>query len=738
MHKSIGDRYKMFNKQLLSIALFSILIWKPAIATEYIVRSAQEIEDVCSYAQPGDVLIMANGVWVDQEIEFECEGALNDSIILRAETPGQVILTGGSNLRIHGRYLKVEGLWFLNGASPSGGVIEFRDSSDELAEHCRLTNCTILYYNPENEYSDYKWVSLYGAYNRVDHCHFEGKNHSAATLVVWFKRVTVPPAHYHRIDHNYFGYRPNLGRNGGETIRIGTSTYSMNNSRTIVEYNLFERCNGEIEIISSKSCENIYRYNTFYECEGTLTLRHGNRCEIYGNFFIGNQKPMTGGVRVIGEDHYVYNNYFEGLYGLADDWYCALPIMNGVPNSPLNRYFQVKNAVIAFNTFVDCPTPIALGVGGDSEKTLPPLDCTIANNLVDECGQIFTVYDDPVNMTWEGNIMMGESLGMAQPSGIEWTDPQMSLAADNLWRPATSSPVLDAAAGEYTEVIDDMDGQVRDANSDVGADEYSVSPIIRRPLTAADVGSDWLDTVQNIATLAVATEGTGEVLLDPSGGIYLPGTVVQLTALPGPESVFQGWTGDLVSNANPDSIEVNGHMHVTAIFADPAYYTLGVWVNGRGNVSLNPTGGEYQENTLVSLTAIPDPGWVFNYWSINLSGSNNPDTLLMDSNKSVAATFTEGTDVATIITPTTYLLNQNYPNPFNAQTTISFSLERSGWTTLTIYDSTGEEVDILVDEELSEGMHRYVFDASQLASGVYIYKIRSDSFYDFKKMMLLK
>jgi poly(beta-D-mannuronate) lyase len=82
-----------------------------------------------------------------------------------------------------------------------------------------------------------------------------------------------------------------------------------------VERNLFEECNGETEIISSKSCGNTYRYNTFRKCQGTLTLRHGNRCLVEGNFFFGEGVSSTGGIRVIGEDHRMQNNYLTGLKG---------------------------------------------------------------------------------------------------------------------------------------------------------------------------------------------------------------------------------------------------------------------------------------------------------------------------------------------------------------------------------------------------------------------------------------
>ena len=134
-------------------------------------------------------------------------------------------------------------------------------------------------------------------------------------------------------------------------MRIGYSYQSMLKSRTVVEHNLFERCDGEIEIISSKSCENVYRYNTFQNCEGTLTLRHGNRCTVEGNFFIGNHKRGSGGIRVIGEDHVIINNYIDGV-DKGGFWITA-----GVPNSPLNGYYCARRATIAFNTVVDSRGP---------------------------------------------------------------------------------------------------------------------------------------------------------------------------------------------------------------------------------------------------------------------------------------------------------------------------------------------------------------------------------------------
>jgi len=88
--------------------------------------------------------------------------------------------------------------------------------------------------------------------------------------------------------------------------------------------------------------------------------------------------------------------------------------------------------------------------------------------------------------------------------------------------------------------------------------------------------------------------------------------------------------------------------------------------------------------------------------------------------------------------PNVYALYQNYPNPFNPSTTIVFTLPRPEYTTLKIYNILGAEVAALVSDKLQAGLHKYTFDGSRLASGVYYYKIRSGEFRDVKKMILLR
>jgi poly(beta-D-mannuronate) lyase len=468
-----------------------------------LVTNVAELHAALASALPGDKIIMQDGIWNDSDIVFDggdsangTGGTAGNPIILQPQTLGGAVLEGCTRLRIAGEYMVVDGLNFENGEACSSTVIEFRNGSSNLAENCRLTNTSMINFNPASATTDYDWVGIYGFNNRVDHCYFSGMNHIGVQMVIW--PVSGGPANNHLIDYNYFGDRAQGTGNGFETIRIGTSTVSNQNCDTIVENNYFYRCDGEIEIISNKTVGNIYRYNTFVECDGQLTLRHGGACEVYGNFFFGNNVSGSSGVRIVGPDHVVYNNYFQDLNGTG--FRGALVMMNGVPSSPLNRYLQVERALVAFNTFVNCREVFAIGEqSSDGDTILPPDDCVIANNVVQSNGStdIITYTDTPTSFTYQGNFMHGTSLGITNPGGISTSDPMLVVAADSLYRPDTLSPVIDGSVGSYSTITDDMDGHARDdATKDSGADEVRGTTPPRGPLTPSDVGPTVLVPVE--------------------------------------------------------------------------------------------------------------------------------------------------------------------------------------------------------------------------------------------------
>lgn len=340
------------------------------------VATAAELAAAARAARPGDVIVLAAGEWRDADLVVDARGEEGAPVRILAEEPGSVVLTGRSRLRLGGNWTTVEGLHF-KGADYPGDLVQFRTSTSNTAYGCKLLDCAIVDSNPADLELNTKWISLYGAWNEVSRCYFAAKRNIGTTLVVWLNGT---PNH-HRIGECWFGPRPPLGVNGGETIRIGDSSTSMQDSATTVENNYFERCNGEVEAISNKSCANLYRSNFFDRCEATLTLRHGNRCRVEGNYFHGGGSRNSGGVRIIGEDHIVVNNRIEACNGTG--FRAAISVVNGLPDSPLSGYLRVKRALVAHNTILDCAQPVVVGTnGGNADLTETPEDVRVVANLI--------------------------------------------------------------------------------------------------------------------------------------------------------------------------------------------------------------------------------------------------------------------------------------------------------------------------------------------------------------------
>ena len=422
---------------ILSVLFFGVLTSSCSKKKEEksLVRTIEDFNTLVKEAKPGDVITLANRVWENTELLFQAKGTAEKPITLTVEEKGKVILEGESNLRIAGEHLIVSGLVFKNGYTPTTEVISFKKDNNTLSSNCRLTECVIDNFTYPERHEPDTWVAIYGKNNRVDHNHLEGKSNRGVTMIV---RLNSKESHENnnKIDHNYFGPRPNLGSNGGETLRIGTSHYSMINSKTLVEANYFDRCNGEHEIISNKSNQNTYKDNVFYECTGTLTMRHGNETLVDGNVFIGNNKPSTGGVRVINGQQTVVNNYGVGLTGYR--FRGAFVMMNGVPNSPINRYFQVEDAKVSNNTFINCDH-VQLCAGSDAERSAAPINSIINNNIFynEKKDDLFTVYDDISGITFKDNIISSNVKTIAK-EGFEGVSLQLEKNSAGLLMPVNA------------------------------------------------------------------------------------------------------------------------------------------------------------------------------------------------------------------------------------------------------------------------------------------------------------
>lgn len=409
-----------------------------ASAEQFLVKDAAQLQSLAARAKPGDVLLLANGQWRDAQLLFRARGTASAPVTLRAQDPGKVVLTGRSSLRLAGEHLVVSGLVFRDGWSPTGEVIAFRGPDGEVANDSRVTEVVIdRFNNPVRSESDH-WVALYGRRNRFDHSHVAGKGNQGATLVV-IRNAASGLDNHHRIDHNYFGPRPPLGSNGGETIRIGTSADSLSDSFTVVENNYFDRCDGEVEIVSVKSGANIIRGNVFYRSAGAVVLRHGNGNLVERNVFLGGGKPNTGGVRIINRDQTVRDNYMEGLRGVG--FTSAISVMNGVPDSPINRYHQVVGARIARNSIIDS-WPVHLNAGADAERSAAPMDVRFtANLIVSPPGRrVFRVDGDVSGISFAGDLQ-SPARDQAAPAGVGSRSVPLERAENGLLYPAATVEV---------------------------------------------------------------------------------------------------------------------------------------------------------------------------------------------------------------------------------------------------------------------------------------------------------
>lgn len=443
------------------------------------VSNVDELYEAIDQAEPGTQIIMANGVYKDVALNFTGNGEEGKLISIKAETPGKVFIEGQSYLKFAGSYLSVDGLYFRNGYTPTNAVITFRINEDSLAHHCTVSNTVIEDFNqPIRDTKDH-WVEFWGRHNTLKNCYLAGKSNEGPTVRVDIKgRESIN--NYHQIVHNHFGPRPRKGGPRGETIQIGDSFTSMSPCYTNVSDNLFERCNGEVEVISSKTNFNEFRNNVFYKSEGSLVTRHGNYCTIDGNYFIGDGNENVGGVRLINTGHTVTNNYFYNLKG--KEFRSPLAVMNGIPKSPLNRYNQVTDVVVAYNSWINCEAPLQFGVGTNisQAEVLPPSEIrsarpirtVVANNIIyNEKGDPtpLVAHDKVDGINFQENFINNQKVSFDNVEGIIPTDFTLKKITDEIYIPEGLPDSTPYAGFDFDKIEKDLFGNSRKDNNSFGA-----------------------------------------------------------------------------------------------------------------------------------------------------------------------------------------------------------------------------------------------------------------------------
>ena len=588
---------------LFSSLFLSVLV---SAQTRYDVSSDVEFNTAHDQASAGDTIVWEQGTYSDISMDLD-----KDGIIVTAIPYGTVLFTGVSRVVINGNDVTFSGFQYIGGSIGTLDVIKVY-GSDVLISQINIQN-----------YTSYKYLRVYEESRRttINYCNFENRLNLDDQNILSILVDNEPG--YHKIQHCSFKNFDGTGNDLGiEPIRIGVSSQGNLDSRTLVEYCYFTQCNGDGEIISHKSRQNVYRYNTFQgNPVAELVLRHGDEGIVYGNFFLNNM----GGIRVReGSDHFIYNNYFEGLTSRT------IYLQND-PSDPLS------NIHIYHNTVIDSEE-IRLGSNGSN----PPSNVIIANNVfTDPKGQLLDEETD--DETWIGNLYFG-TLGINSPStGLSNTDPELFENTEGFFQPESSSPLIAAAGAGYPAVplYPDMDYDneiwldlmkesrpVSIADRATGASEFSSTVNVQPHATEMNTGPSYL--FDNLVDYIAAN--TGQLYV---GGAGDNRSVIVSSNINWTVSSSEDWistnlssgSGDAQLNitidANQENVNRSGTITITGgtesvtvdVFQDEL---LGVLENLENEVLLfpNPTDGR------ISLSNLPSGNYSSIVELVDLDGRN--------------------------------------------------------------------------------------------------------------------
>jgi len=455
------------KKRSFIVLLFCIAGLSKNFANPVLVSSLEALQEAIDHAKPGTVIVLKNGVYkTSKDILVNATGTKTQPVIIEAETAGLTEITGagGINLVSPAKYVIIRGFKFTHTASKA------RTSAGST--FCRWTNN--VFETPGT--GDY--LTLGGSDHEIDRNTFQNKDSLGKFIAV--KGVGSQIAERLHIHHNYFKTHKNQGnRNGAEALQFGLSGFSLSSSNSIIEYNLFEDCDGENELISVKASKVIVRYNTIRNCPAQFTLRHGNFNQVYGNYFIN-----TPGLRIYGDDHLVHSNHFEN---------CSIGINIGnggaevADGAPLTSHDRPDRIIIAFNTLVNNKSNI---VQTARTNGLGSTYVTIANNIVVGGGPAVSIVGPALHHNAEGNIFFKTETTRDIPANsFVMKDPKLLKDKTGAYHLQKGSPAVDAAKENYAAVLVDMDGQNRNGKKDIGADEFSGAPVKARILQPSDVGA---------------------------------------------------------------------------------------------------------------------------------------------------------------------------------------------------------------------------------------------------------
>jgi stage V sporulation protein SpoVS len=668
--------------------------------------TASLVSAVNAASTTGGTFVLKNGTYNNASMSFSAIATAANPIIIKSETIGGVTFTGTSSVtfKAGAAYMTLQGFVFNCTYATGGTIVKFignnniRITRNDFKATITDGVSKLIHVLIGGDSSDVIPYQRLSHHNRVDHNNFHDKNTSGNFITIDGTDAQV--SQYDQIDHNSFKNSSPRVTNGQEAIRMGWSFMSNSSAFTILENNLFENCDGDPEIVSVKSCDNIIRNNTFNGNYGTLSLRSGRRNLLQGNFMFGNGRPVglagdgvtpvyTGGLRIYGVDHVIVNNYFEGLNGTRWDAPITLTqgdaIDNG-SNSNLTNHLRAERVMIANNTLVNNEHGIQIGyknASGSSAYNTALSGVTLANNIITgSAGSMIEVIDNASisGVTFTNNLMFPiapatQTSGTTTSIAANNVDPALvldaatSTATANNWKATATTPsYLNPSYTNITQVPSitvDIDGQTRTSpNSTVGADYFSSATALSVPMTAATVGPYAYENIPLALTPVANFNVAGET----------KATTVT-TALAWTAIVDSSWLS--IDNASGTA---NGTINITASTNTTGAARSGILtVTGTGTTPVTLTinqdgpsltlsavsnfiaGGESKTTTVTANVAwtasIDNPSWL----SINNTSGTNNGSISITATANTLTTTRTGTLTVTGsgMAPTTLTITQN-------------------------------------------------------------------------------
>jgi poly(beta-D-mannuronate) lyase len=430
-------------------AVFSLLIITYSFAQpETVCRNGDELLAALKGAAPGTRIIAESGEFhLAAATVIELNGERRRPIVIKARKRNGSVITGPSTLILrNSQFVTIEGFVFEN---ESSSAIRLEGSNN-----IRISRNVFRL----KEKGRGSWVMVTGHpsdttilshHNTIDRNLFEKKKELGNFITIeGTKKISPAVSQYDVIERNHFRDIGPRAENVLEAIRAGSSDYTLSRGHTILQDNLFERCDGDPEYISIKLSDCTVRGNTFIECLGSLSLRHGNHSTVINNVILGNGRTGsfldstgktwtlgTGGIRFCADSMTIVGNYMEGLTGSG--WDATIAATNGdadyFEKKPLTKHFRITNALLERNILVNNASGLEIGFDGAGFQgnwwSKPPEKMTMKNNIiVGSSDTLIKLMDTPIDALFENTIVFpsGKATAYAQSiTGVIVKDPSL-------------------------------------------------------------------------------------------------------------------------------------------------------------------------------------------------------------------------------------------------------------------------------------------------------------------------